>query len=138
MNEASSKYYYKESVEDIKHNIECILFFSDWKKRYKHTKLEKYWETTIALLRKEQENLLDLHEDEYDEKIDVKMIEDSLKGIAMRKTRAKDMIKQIVNSGIKLTTAEDDFLVSIYDSMYTTLTDKQASWLQQIYNRVIL
>lgn len=134
----ASNQYYIDAMNDIRFNIECLMFFSDWKKRYRYTQLEKFWDKTIDLLKKEQKCLVAKFKEDWDEDVDIQIIKDELNGIAMRKDKAKIMIKQIIESGVELTDSEDDFLVSIYESMYSTLTQKQADWLKQIYRRVIL
>lgn len=131
-----NNYYYNESLKDIRHNVECLLFFRKWKMRYKHTQLEKFWDSAVDLLKKEQKELIEKHKNDWDDDVDVKTIEDSINNIAMRKNKAVVMIKQILDSGILLTESEQKFLESVYDSLYDVLTEKQAKWLKTIYERI--
>lgn len=54
------------------------------------------------------------------------------------KIEACEMADEIyLNNPDELTDREMDFLDSIYEWKYTTLTEKQSSWLKSIYSRLV-
>jgi hypothetical protein len=137
MGRVDENYYYTESLDDIKHNIECLDWMCAFESRNRHTAFEGTFTETIELLKKEQKILAKQHNIDYNDDIDVRIMTEAIRGIGMSKDTANKLINHILKSNIRLSEAEEKFIESISQSNYKSLTQKQDKWLKDIYGRTI-
>ena len=126
---------YKESISNITFNIECISFFKSLKRKYKYCAIETFIDEGIRLLREQQKKLAQYHNSYYSDDVDIKHIENAVKGMGMKRIEAEKMI--VVIRRFKLTESEDKFLSSL-ERMTSHLSIKQAEWLNKIYAECVL
>lgn len=131
-----TEYFYKESLDDIRFNVESIEFFKSLKIAYQYTRNETMFNETLCLLKAEQKRLLEHHKLMYDEDVDVLGLRRLIKNQGMTFGQALDMISQIEKSGIFLSLAERKFIDQIAVAEYPTLTIKQSQWLEKIWSKV--
>lgn len=123
------------SLDDINHNIECLLFFENYKIKHKYTGHESFFDQIIKLLKKEQKELLAKHKKEWDEDLDLNLIKEKMTG-KYKNSRYFKIIKEIIDAEITLTDKEYSFLEQLINGTYKTITERQVKWLMSIYARV--
>jgi hypothetical protein len=128
---------YKESISNITFNIECIKFFKSLKRKYKYCTIESLIDEAIRLLKEKQKKLAKYHNSYYSDDVDIKQIENAVKGLGMKKAEAMKLISQI-RRVTGLTDAEDKFLSSLERNPANHLSVKQSEWLNNIYTRYVL
>lgn len=129
---------YINSFNDIRKCIEHLEYYKGLKRKYKYTKIEQEVDLIILYTKNELDSILQVHYDIFDEKIDVVKLTELVKGIGMKIEDAKIIIDYIDKTGFKPKGSEKVFFDSIRTSTYKHLTQKQATWLNDIYYRATL
>ena len=127
---------YKESISNITFNIECISFFKSLKRKYKYCTIESLIDESLRLLKEEQKKLAKYHNSYYSDDVDIKQIENAVKGVGMKTVDAVKLIAQIRR--FKVNDADEKLLSSIARMSSNYLSVKQSEWLNNIYARVVL
>jgi len=127
---------YKESISNITFNIECIEFFKSLKRKYKYCAIEKIIDESLRLLKEEQKKLAKYHNAYYSDDVDIKQIENAVKGVGMKMSDAVKLIAQIRR--FKVSDSDEKLLSSIARMSSNYLSVKQSEWLNNIYARVVL
>jgi hypothetical protein len=127
---------YKESISNITFNIECISFFKLLKRKYKYCAIEKIIDESLRLLKEEQKKLAKYHNSYYSDDVDIKQIENAVKGVGMKMSDAVKLITQIRR--FKVSDSDEKLLSSIARMTANHLSIKQSEWLNNIYARVVL
>jgi hypothetical protein len=127
---------YKESISNITFNIECISFFKSLKRKYKYCAIESIIDESLRLLKEEQKKLAQYHNSYYSDDVDIKQIENAVKGVGMKMSDAVKLITQIRR--FKVSDSDEKLLSSIARMTANHLSIKQSEWLNNIYARVVL
>jgi hypothetical protein len=127
---------FKESISNITFNIECIEFFKSLKRKYKYCAIEEIIDESLRLLKEEQKKLAQYHNSYYSDDVDIKHIENAVKGVGMKMVDAVKLITQIRR--FKVSDSDEKLLSSIARMTANHLSVKQSEWLNNIYTRVVL
>lgn len=124
---------YRASLEDINIYVENLEYFKQLERKYKYSELGMVLSETVRLAKDELKRELKIHEHEFEEKVNVNLIIDRLKGIGMRIKDVKTLIEYIDKTNYEIVGSEQVFINSLRRSTFDTITKKQAKWLNDIY-----
>ena len=129
------KELYYESIDDIKHLMLLKYEFQAMYRRHIYDSMGDSFKEMILETEKAIKRYAQDHNKQFQDRVNLRMLENIVTRRTMKKTDAEIIINAIEDTKYRLNKWESDFINSVINSQYVTLTERQAIALNTIYEK---